>query len=112
MAVRARQRFARHTEALHMDDMADAVARRGKPDAEPAARALQKAMVVGIKIVDLQKIVIDILRADLRIHAFKAKRFQRQHDERAGRILCERLVDLERDRFACVQGTVREVGFD
>jgi hypothetical protein len=95
-----------------MGDVADAVARRRIPNAESPARALQKAMVVGIKIVDLQKIVIDVLRADLSIHAFETHRFQRQHDERAGRVLCERLVDLERDRFACVRGTVREVGFD
>ena len=63
-------------------------------------------MIVGVQIVDLQEIVVDILYADLRPHAVEAERFQGQHDEGAGGVLRERLIDLERDRRARAQQTI------
>ncbi len=69
-------------------------------------------MIVGVQIVDLQEIVIDILDADLRPYAVEAKRLQGQHDEGAGGVLRERLVDLERDRRARAQRTIDEVSCD
>ena len=56
--------------------------------------------------------MVDILDADLRPHAVEAERFQSQHDEGAGSVLRERLIDLERDRRARAQRTIDEVSGD
>ena len=58
--------------------MADPVARPRVPDTEMAARAFEEKMIVGVQIVDLQKIVVNILDADLRVHAVETERFQGQ----------------------------------
>jgi hypothetical protein len=44
-----------------MDNMADAIARPRVPNPEASARALEEKMIVRVQIVDLQKVMIDIL---------------------------------------------------
>ena len=69
----------------------------------------RKQMIVGVQIVDLQEVVVDVLHADLGAHPIEANRLQRQHDEGAGGVLRERLVDLQGDRRAHTHSTIDEV---
>lgn len=77
MAVGSQQRRAGAPEALHVHDMADAVARPGVPNAEPPTGAFEKEVVLRIKIVDLQQIVIDILHARLGLHSIGLQSLER-----------------------------------
>ena len=110
VTVGAEQGFAGPAEALHVHDMADAVAGARIPQAKTAARALQEKVIVRVQMVDLQQVVIDILRAELGADAIEADRLQRQHHHRAGRILRERLVDADRDGLARAHLSASEVG--
>jgi hypothetical protein len=97
---------------LHMHDMADAVAGARIPQTEAATGALQEEMIVSVQVVDLQQVVIDILSAALGARSIQADRLQRQHHQRAGRILCERLINADRDGLARTHLAVYEMGRD
>jgi hypothetical protein len=66
-------------------------------------------MIVGIAKVRLQQVVIDVLRRQLRPHLRNVERLELQHHHRAGRVLRERLVDLERDLGSRHQLPVEQV---
>src|SRR5215468_10964337 len=92
--------------------MADAVARTRVPDSEAAASALQEEMVLCVQIIDLQKVMIDILRAELGTTPVEVHRFQRQHDQRSRGVLRERLVDPDRDRRTRTRVAIEEMRRD
>jgi hypothetical protein len=71
VAVGAEQGFAWASKAFHMHDVADAVAWWRIPEAKFAAGAFEEEMILCIEIVDLQQIVVNILRADLSLHAIE-----------------------------------------
>lgn len=112
VTVGAQQGFAGPAEALHVHDMTDAVAGARVPQAKAATGALQEKMIVRVQMIDLQQVVIDILRAEFATDSIEADRFQRQHHQRSGRILGERLIDVDRDRLAWTHLSVNKVGRD
>jgi len=69
-------------------------------------------MVLGIQIIDLQQVVIDILDAYFRPHSVQLHGFERQHCERAGRVLGERLVNPQRQRRAHSPAAAYAMSFD
>src|SRR4051812_40308265 len=69
-------------------------------------------MIVRVQVVDLQQVVIDILRAELGANTVEADRLQCEHRQRAGRVLCEGLVDADRDGLARTHPSVNEMGRD
>ena len=69
-------------------------------------------MIVRVQMVNLEQVVIDILRAELRTNPIEADCLQRQHHQRAGCILRERLIDADRDGLTRAHRSVNEVGRD
>jgi hypothetical protein len=69
-------------------------------------------VIVSIQVVDLQKVMINVLHADLSGHPIDADGFQRQHGESAGGVLRERLIDVKGDRRAHVHRAADEVRRD
>ena len=106
MAVGAGQRLCGHAEALHVNGVTDAVARLGVPDAESAAGAVEKQVVVGVAFVGLQQVVVDVLRAELGANAVEP------HHQGAGGVLGQGLVDAQTDLLAWLEVACGEVRFD
>jgi hypothetical protein len=77
--------------------MAHAVPRLAEPEPEATARALQEHVVVGVAEVGLEDVVIDVLRRQLRVGVIEVHRLELEHDDRAGGVLGEGLVDPDRD---------------
>jgi len=97
MTVGTDQGLSRDAEAFQMDLMADPVARPGEVNPEPSGDALKIAVVVGIFIADLNRVVIDVtyrqLGTDFReIHGLE---LQIGHGPRG--ILGEGLIDADAD---------------
>lgn len=61
-----------------------------------AAGAFKKNVILGIEVIDLQDVVIDILGADFGMDQVEFHRLERKHDQRAGRILGQSLIDPDR----------------
>ena len=80
MAVGADHRLARRAEALHVHRVTDAVARLAEPQAEPAARALEEHVVVGVAEVGLEDVVVDVLGRHLGVRPVEAHRLELEHD--------------------------------
>ena len=97
VAVGSDHGLARGAEALHVHRVTDAVAGLAEPEPEPAARALEEHMVVGVAEVGLEDVVVDVLGRQLRVRPVEAHRLQLEHDHRAGGVLRERLVDPDAD---------------
>ncbi len=112
MAVGADQRLAGLAEALHVDRMADAVARPRVPDPESAAGRAQEHVLIRVELVVLDKVVVDVLRRETDLDALDAHRLQLKHDEAAEHVLQEGLVDPESDLAARGEVALGEVGLD
>jgi len=112
VAVRTDQRFAGHAEALHVHGMADPIAGTAIPDAEFFTRAQQKKMVVGIFVIELQQIMIDILRGQFCPHPRHLHGFESQHDQCAGRILGQGLIDSKPDLLSGPHGATDQMRCD
>ena len=97
VAVGADHRLARGAEALHVHRVADTVARLAEPEAEPAARALEEHVVVGVAEVGLEDVVVDVLGRHLGVRPVEAHRLELEHDHRARGVLGECLVDPDAD---------------
>ena len=106
------ERLARLAEALHVDRMADAVARTAVPQPEAPAGAAQEQMVVGILVVGLQEVVVDVLRRQLGLDPLDPHRLQFQHHQRAQHILQKGLIDLQCDFSTGPHVAVEKVGLD
>ena len=112
MAVRADERQARLAEALHMDRVADAVARTAVPHAEAPTGAAQEQVLVRIHVIVLDEVVIDVLRREPDLDPLDAHRLQFEHHQRAQHILQQRLIDLQRDFAAGPHVAVEKVRLD
>lgn len=69
-------------------------------------------MIVRVQIVDLQKVMIDILNADLGFHPVERHSLQRQHRQGSGGVLREGLIDSQRNRRAAASPAVDEMRVD
>ena len=69
-------------------------------------------MIVRVQIVDLQKVMIDILNADLGFHPVERHSFQCQHCQGSGGVLGEGVIDSQGNRRAGTQHAVDEMGVD
>ena len=99
MRIRSQQRLSRFRKAFQMDLMTDTVSRTGKQDPVFLGHRLQIFMVIRIFKSALQRIVIDIADAQFRLYLVDPHRFQLQIRHRSCRILCQRLIDRNGDRF-------------
>ena len=77
MTVGAQQRFTRTPETFHMNDMANPIAGSRIPYPVSAARTFEEEVILCVQIVDLQKVVIDILNAHFCLHSIQLHRFKR-----------------------------------
>jgi hypothetical protein len=107
--VGAEQGSARAREPLGVDLMADAVARPREPDAVLGREGLQEQVVVGVAVVELQRVVVDVLHGEIDLHLLEAERLELHAGHRAGRGLQQRLVGPERDLLAGVQAPLDQV---
>ena len=112
VAVRADEHLARLAEALELHLVADTVARAGEPDAVLFGHGLEIAVVVRVFKAGLQRVVVHIGHAQLGLHTRDAHRLKLQIGHRAGGVLCECLVDAQRDLAAGRHVAVQQVGAD
>jgi protease I len=75
----------------------DAVARPAVPDAEAPAGALEEDVVVGVLGVELEQVVVHVLRGQSGLHPLDPHGLELEHRQRPGRVLGEGLVDAQRD---------------
>ncbi len=68
-----------------------------------AGQRVEHAMVVGVLEVQLDDVVVDLLDGALDLDAGLAELLELHQGHRAGGILEQRLVDLDRDRLARAQ---------
>jgi len=66
-------------------------------------------MIVRVQMVNLEQVVIDILRAELGADALEPDRLQRQHYQRTGCILRQGLIDADRNRLAGAHLAINEM---
>ena len=69
-------------------------------------------MVLRVQIVDLKKVVIDVLDTDFGFDTIQLHRLERQHGQRAGRILGQGLINPQRERRANFASTAQAMAFD
>ena len=111
MAVRPYQGFPRHTEALHVDLVANPVPGRAEMNAVAGAGCLEVHVVVGIFIVRLQEVVIHILGSQLYIDRFNAQRLKFQHGHCSCGILKKRVVNFYGNLLTGNQFSLYQMGF-
>ena len=82
------------------------------PDAEPLAGAAQEQVIVGVLVVLLDEVVVDVLGGQFGLDAVEAHRLQLQHDQRAGGVLGQGLVDADADLLAGLHPPFDQVRLD
>ena len=97
MAVRADEGLARCAEALKMYLMADAVAGLGIVDAVLLCDGTDIFVVIRVFEARLQGIMVNVRDRTLGLDLIDAHRLKLEISHRTGRILRQRLVDLEAD---------------
>ena len=107
-----KQGSSRFSEALHVNGMADPVARPAVPDAELFARAKQKQVVVGILEIRLQQIVIDVLGRHLGLGPGNLHGLKLQHHHGSGGILGQGLIDAQSNFLPRRHFPVHQVSLD
>ncbi len=95
VAVGTEQRRPRHSEALQVDLVADAVPGAGKDNAVFGGDALQEKVVIGVFKAGLQGIMVDITDGKLGPHPRDAHGLQLQVSHSAGGVLGQGLIDAE-----------------
>jgi hypothetical protein len=100
VTVGAEERFAWLSKILHVDRMADAVPWAAEPEPKSLAGALQKKVIVCVLMIGLDQILINILNGNLGLRPFQIHGFQFQHDQSAGCVLGQRLIDANSNHFS------------
>ena len=109
VGVGAEHRLPGLAEALHVDVVADPVARAREVQPVLAGQRLEHAVVVGVLEVELDDVVVDVLDRALDLDARLAELLELHQRHRAGGVLEQRLVHADRDRPARLQLPVGEV---
>ncbi len=109
VGVGAEHRLAGLAEALHVDVVADPVARAREVQPVLARQRLEHEVVVGVLEVELDHVVVDVLDGALDLDARLAQLFELHQRHRAGGVLQQRLVHPDRDRLARLELPVSEV---
>ncbi len=109
VGVRAEHGLAGRGEVLLVDVVTDTVARAREVRTERTGGRAQEAVVVGVLEVELVGLVVTVLGGQFRLDLFETERLELQPDERAGRVLCEHLVDLDTDFLSGCQLPFDEV---
>jgi hypothetical protein len=112
MAVGAEHCLPWLAESFLMYWMADAIAGTAIPDPEPLTCTQKEEMIIGILMVFLNEIVVNILAGQFRSRAVQSHRFQFEHHESPGRILCECLIDANPDLLPRPHRAGEEVRID
>ncbi len=97
MAVRAKQCLARNAKSLQVNLVADAIARTREIDAVLSCYRLEKTVVICILKACLQSVVVNIGNRQLGTHPWYADGFKLQVSHRAGGVLCQCLVNFNRN---------------
>ncbi|WP_211609217.1 hypothetical protein [Halogranum amylolyticum] len=95
-----------------MDRVRDAVAGGRKPDSPLLAGTSQKEIIVGVLVVLLEEIVVHVLGRELGLEVIDVHGFELEHDNRAGDVLGQRLIDVQCDFFTRLHPAINEVVFD
>ena len=102
-------RLPRLAEALHVDVVADPVARAREVQPVLARQRLEHAVVVGVLVVELDDVVVDVLHGALDLDPRLAELLELHQRHRAGGVLEQRLVHADRDRRPGLELAVGEV---
>ncbi len=100
VTVRAQQGLPGGSKSLLVYRVADSVARSAEPEPVFSCRAQQKAVVIRVFVVFLEEVVVHVLNRTLGLDTCHAHGFEFEHDQRAGCVLGEGLIDLQRDLFS------------
>jgi hypothetical protein len=73
--------------------MADALTRAAEHEPEAPRRAAEEDVVVGVLVIGLDDVVVDVLGRQLGTDALEPHRLEREHHQRAGSVLGQRLID-------------------
>src|SRR5208283_4894935 len=97
MTVSAQKRFARNSEALHVDLVRDAVARLAEMYTVSGSRGLEEFVIVSILVICLEEIMVHVLSCQLNLHPVKPQGLELQHGESSGGVLQKGVVDFDGD---------------